>query len=68
MPSSQCHHCLINETILFGTDVILQQLTAEHTAARKQAIRQAIRLAILRYAEGAATISQQLNPTEQRSA
>jgi hypothetical protein len=56
------HQRLLNEATQLGTEEILQQLPTEHSDALEFAIRQAVRRAVLHYALGLDTLSQQLHP------
>jgi hypothetical protein len=58
---------LLNEATLLGTESILEQMPVEHSAALEQTIRQGVRQAVLRYADGIDTIERQIHPLSHKA-
>ncbi len=56
------HRRLINEAAMRGADVILELLPVEYSRELELAIQQAVREAVLHYAEGMDTLDRQLHP------
>jgi hypothetical protein len=63
MPSAY-HPRLLNEVTLLGTGLILQQLPAGYSPALEEAIRQAVRQALLYYIDGLDRLDRQLHPLD----
>ena len=56
------HQRLLNEATLQGTEEVLRQMPAPCSPELEQAIRRAVRQAVLHYAEGMDTLHRQLHP------
>ena len=59
------HPRLVNESVMLGTEAMLQQLPLEYSRELEATIQQAVRAAVLHYADSLATRERQLHPLHQ---
>jgi len=62
------HQRLLNEATAHGTEEVLRLVPVEYSPELEQAIRLGCRQAVLYYAVGLDTLSQRLQPLDQRRA